>query len=118
MAAVMDISALKSAELLSPRQQQLRELLRLSEAIHDSAVRGEWSAALPMQQTRRRAMEQFFAADCSPAEAPLVSTVIEEILQLDEQVATLLHQQRDVMMDGSIQRRRNAENLGSYLRHA
>lgn len=118
MVKEMDVAALKNAELLTPRQQQLRELLTLSERICDSASQGDWSAALPMQQTRRLAMDQFFAVDCPPTEAGLVSAVIEEILKIDDRVTELLHRQRGAMVDSNAQQRRNAENLGSYLRHA
>ncbi len=112
------VAELRSAELLSPRQQALRDLLLMSETILGCAQQEQWLDALPLQQQRRRAMTEFFEQACSDSEAELVAAVIEAILAVDAQVSELLHSQRSSLLDQGAARRRNTTHLNRYIQHS
>ncbi len=115
MAVPADIGTLRAAELLSPRQQQLRELLLMTEEIGSLAEQGEWNEALSRQRDRRLAMEAFFAQACSAEESGLVAQVIQHILTIDDHVSTALANKRNTLSHKQLEHRRKAQNVGRYL---
>lgn len=115
MAVPADIDTLRAADLLSPRHQQLRELLLMTEEIGRLAEQGEWNDALSRQRDRRRAMEAFFTQECSAEEAPLVAQVIQGILTIDDRVSRALASKRNTLSNKQLEQRRKAQNVGRYL---
>lgn len=109
MSLPTSLAALRRAELLKPRYQQLRELLVMSESVESCAKQGNWSEALARQRERRRAMEDFFSQACEEAEAVLVAQVIQHILHIDDGLTRALAERRNTLDD---QRRQNQRQLG------
>jgi hypothetical protein len=115
---IMSMNMLRTAEVLSPRQRDLRELLVLTDDIRQMAQNNDWAEAVAEQQRRRALMDNFFSQEFAPAESQQVAEVIEEILKIDQQVADLLYSQRSAMLSDANQSRQNVHNIDKYLNNS
>jgi Spy/CpxP family protein refolding chaperone len=114
----MSMNMLRTAEVLSPKQRGLRELLVLTDDIRQMAENNDWAEAVAEQQRRRALMDNFFSQEFAPVESQQVAQVIEEILKIDQQVADLLYSQRSAMLSDASQSRQNVHNIDKYLNNS
>lgn len=111
----MNVVNIRRAMMSDKRRHDLEQLRASSMAILKQAEEGAWVEAVDLQRQRRLRMNVFFEKDCPANESSEVAKVIEEILDIDKQVAELLYAERGKLSVDSELVSKNVRNLGSYL---
>ncbi len=71
------------------RNNQLRQLLTLTEEILSDAKEKRWESMIEKERARRRLMEQFFQREADRHEARQIEEMIRQIITLDKKIIAL-----------------------------
>ncbi|HHS83571.1 MAG TPA: flagellar protein FliT [Gammaproteobacteria bacterium] len=73
----------------SLRQNQLRQLLALTEGILQDAKQKEWESMMEKEQARRTLMEEFFQQESTIQETVQIEEVARQIMSLDKKIIAM-----------------------------
>ena len=79
-------------------QKQLDVLVEVSRRLQDSAEAGDWEAVNHLQEKCQRLAGELFAEVIAAADAPAVTTAINEVLKINKCVVDMGMETRDVCL--------------------
>lgn len=100
------------------RDPTLQSLLAMTHDMLALAKRGNWDAALRLQEQRRNALELFFVAVPTALAKDDIAVTIRSILQLDAELTGHLQLSRQALMVEARNTRQQRRAAGTYLSYS
>ncbi len=79
----------------TPREQQLQEILELSQGLVSMARQGDWDQVADLERSRRSQMLRYFERSVSAEESLMVEKAIRQIAEYDHCLNNLVIEARD-----------------------
>ena len=81
-------------EPTASRAAEFGQLLQLTESLKASLERGEWGAAAQLELERRKLVERVFDVAPVPAELPMLTATLREVVRINDELIGLAEHRR------------------------
>ena len=103
--------------MFQPRQQQWKNILQMTEMLHQLSADENWQAMVDLESERFGQIEDFFSMPVSEAEVVEVEKGIRQMLKSDELLKQYSTQQQQVMCEGVKKISTGRKVVDAYNKH-
>ena len=103
--------------MFQPRQQQWKNILQMTETLHQLSADENWQAMVDLESERFGQIEDFFSTPVSETEVVEVEKGIRQMLKSDELLKQYSTQQQQTMSDGVKKISKGRQAVDAYNEH-